>query len=106
MKKFNQFNVCSASDLPEQILYDSWSIKHQDSDIYNLIIKEYLVKASHWAQKKSIEFSKIQSVLNILKSTNGTESKQEFCVRLIYYFGYALNANYQNEFAIKVNKML
>lgn len=94
--------ISSASDLSEQIVYDSWSIKQTNPDVYGSLIQQYVVKAFDWLQKKSIEISKIGNICNILTYTNGVRLKEDFCVRLIYCLGYALEPTHQNEFATKV----
>lgn len=99
----HRFNsISSASDLSEQIVFDSWSIKQSNPDVYGSLIQQYVVKAFDWLQKKSIEISKIGNICNILSYTNGVRLKEEFCVRLIYCLGYALESMHQNEFATKV----
>lgn len=84
------------------MIYDSWSIKQSDPDIYGSLIQQHVVKAFDWLQKKSIEISKIGNICNILKYTCGVRLKEEFCVRLIYCLGFALEPLQQNEFATKV----
>lgn len=102
---FNHFylHISSASDLSEEIIYDSWSILQSDPNNYESLIQQYVVKALDWLQKKSIEISKIGNICNILRYTNGVRLKEEFCVRLIYCLVFALEATHQNEFAQKVN---
>lgn len=73
-----------------------------DQRIYEAFIQQYVVKAIDWLQKKSIEISKIGHICNILKYTNGVQRKEEFCVRLIYCLGFALESEHQNEIATKV----
>lgn len=71
-------------------------------DISGSLIQQYIVKSFDWLQKKSIEISKIGSICNILSYTNDVQLKEDFCVRVIYSLGYALEPTYQNEFATKV----
>lgn len=96
----------SASDLSEQIVFDSWCTKQSDPTNYGSFVQQCIVKAFDWLQTKSIELSKIGNICNILAYTNGTRSKEEFCVRLIYCLGYALEAIHQNEIATKVRFMV
>lgn len=91
----------SASDLSEQIIYDSWGKQQSNPNVYASLI-QHVVKAFDWLQKKSIEISRIGSICNILNYTNGAHLKEEFCVRVIYCLGYALEPIHQNEFATKV----
>lgn len=91
----------SASDLTEQIVYDSWSEQQSNPDVYTPLV-QYVVKAFDWLQKKSIEISRIGSICNILNYTNGARMKDDFCVRVIYCLGYALDPTHQSEFATKV----
>lgn len=77
-------------------------MKQTVPDKFESFIQQYLIKALDWTQKKSIDISKVGNVSNILKYADGTQSKEEFCVRLIYSFGYSLEPIYQNDFATKV----
>lgn len=95
-------DIQSASDLSEQIVFDSWCAKQSDPTNYGSFVQQCIVKAFDWLQTKSIELSKIGNICNILAYTNSIRSKEEFCVRLIYCLGYALEAIYQNEIATKV----
>lgn len=92
----------SASDLSEQIVFDSWCTKQSDPTNYGSFVQQCIVKAFDWLQTKSIELSKIGNICNILAFANGTRSKEEFCVRLIYCLGFALESIHQNEIATKV----
>lgn len=100
---FLQFqSILSASDLSERIVFNSWSTKQSNPDVYGSLIQQYVVKAFDWLQKKSIEISKIGNICNILTYTNGVRVKEEFCVRLIYCLSYALEPMHQSELATKV----
>lgn len=74
-----------------------------DPDTYGSFVQQYVVKAFDWLQKKSIENLNIGNICNILKYTNSIRLKDEFCIRLIYCLGYALEPTHQNEFASKVH---
>lgn len=84
-------------------IYDSWIAKQPSPDAFATLVRQYLAKALDWAEKKSIDLPKIGVISNALKYTNGVVNKTEFCVRLIYCFGYGLNESQQNEFAAKVS---
>lgn len=92
----------SASDLSEEIVFDSWRAKQSDPANYGAFVQQCIVKAFDWLQTKSIELSKIGNICNILAYTNGARAKEEFCVRLIYCLGFALESTHQNEIATKV----
>lgn len=94
--------ISSASDLSEQIIFDSWSMLQSSPDVCGSLIQQYVVKALDWLQKKSIEISRIGSICNVLHYTNDVRLKEDFCVRVIYSLGYALGPTHQNEFATKV----
>lgn len=96
------FNTSSESDLSEQIMFDAWISKQTDSNTFEALIQQYVVKALDWFQKKSIEISKIGSISNILRYTNGIRSKEEFCVRLIYCLGFSLTATHQDALTTQV----
>lgn len=102
-KRFYVFRLFqSVSDLSEQIVFDSWCTKQSDPTNYGSFVQQCIVKAFDWLQTKSIELSKIGNICNILALTNGTHLKEEFCVRLIYCLGFALESIHQNEIATKV----
>lgn len=93
----------SSTDLALATVYDSWIGKQPSPDAFATLVKQYLAKALDWTEKKSIDLPKIGVVSNVLKYTNGVINKTDFCVRLVYCLGYALNGNQQNEFAAKVS---
>lgn len=66
-------------------------------------MKKYLINAMEWAQNKSPDAWNNGSIQNILRYSDGVRSKNEFCVRLIYSFGFALKPEYQSDFASKVS---
>lgn len=83
-------------------MFDSWRAKQSDPANYGAFVQQCIVKAFDWLQTKSIELSKIGNICNILAYTNGARAKEEFCVRLIYCLGFALESAHQNEIATKV----
>lgn len=97
------FPNSSASDLTEQIIFDSQCIMQSNPDAYGILIEQYVKKAFDWLQKKSIELSTIGNICNILSYTNDVRLKEEFCVRLVYCLGFALEPKHHDAFATKVN---
>lgn len=96
----------SVTDLPEQILYDSWSMKQPNPELFTIFMKKLLTNTMDWANGKSLNIWNNGSIQNILRYCDGIQTKNEFCVRFIYSFGFALKPEYQNEFANKVIERL
>lgn len=95
--------ACSVTDLPEHILYDAWSMKQPNPELFTIFMKKFLTNAMEWATSKSLNVWNNGSIQNILRYSDGIQSKNEFCVRLIYSFGFALTPEYQDDFAGKVS---
>lgn len=94
--------IFSTTDLPEEIIFDAFTLKQSLPDVFETFTHQYLNKATDWLRKKTIEPFNVGNIENVLRYTSGVNTKEEFSVRLIYSFGYALNESYQNDFASKV----
>lgn len=96
----------SLTDLTESTVIQPWLVKQPDPGAFEAFVNQYVMRALDWAQKKSVNFNNVGTMTNVLKCTDGIRTKEEFCVRLIYSFGYALSAELQSEFAAKVMKII
>lgn len=92
----------SNEDLPETVLIDTWIQKQSNIDTIETFSKQFISKAISWVQSKNKELPSNGLIKNVLQNLSGTANKEEFCVRMVYGFGYALSLELQSEFAAKI----
>lgn len=78
-------------------------MKQPNPELFTIFMRKFLTNAMEWATGKSLNVWTNGSIQNILRYSDGIRSKNEFCVRLIYSFGFALKPEYQDDFATKVS---